>query len=71
MAYETGDMAVGDELTDRAAELKNGSTNSFSLPDRGYYAIALDKDKRPVDACASNMGHCLLFGPWMRTGRRW
>lgn len=62
MAYDAGDTAVADELTDRAAELKKRFNEQFWLPDRGYYAIALDKDKRPVDACASNMGHCLWFG---------
>ena len=34
----------------------------FWLPDRGYFALALDGDKRPVDALASNMGHCLWTG---------
>jgi glycogen debranching enzyme len=32
------------------------------MPERGYYAIALDRDKRQVDACASNIGHCLWLG---------
>ena len=34
----------------------------FWLPDRGWFAMALDADKRPVDALASNMGHCLWTG---------
>ena len=50
------------ELRERAARLKRQFNEQFWLPDRGYYAIALDRKKRPVDACASNMGHCLLFG---------
>ena len=62
MAYDADDTGMGDELTDRAAELKQRFNEQFWLPDRGYYAIALDKDKHPVDACASNMGHCLWFG---------
>ncbi|KIS25985.1 amylo-alpha-1,6-glucosidase [Arthrobacter sp. SPG23] len=62
MAYDVGDAPMGDELTDRAAQLKKRFNEQFWLPDHGYYAIALDKDKRPVDACASNMGHCLWFG---------
>ncbi|GAA4046504.1 glycogen debranching N-terminal domain-containing protein [Arthrobacter methylotrophus] len=62
MAYDAGNTALADELTDRAAQLKTRFNEQFWLPDRGYYAIALDKDKRPVDACASNMGHCLWFG---------
>lgn len=62
MAYETGDLAKAAELRDRAARLKRQFNEQFWLPDKGYYAVALDKDKRPVDACASNMGHCLTTG---------
>ncbi|WP_429597484.1 amylo-alpha-1,6-glucosidase [Arthrobacter crystallopoietes] len=62
LAHEAGDLALGAELRDRAARLKEQSNERFWLPGRRYYAIALDKDKRPVDACASNMGHCLWSG---------
>ena len=62
MAHDAGDRALAAELRDRAAALKKRFNEQFWLPDRGYYAIALDKDKRPVDACASNMGHCLWSG---------
>ncbi|MGH9281855.1 MAG: amylo-alpha-1,6-glucosidase, partial [Acidimicrobiales bacterium] len=34
----------------------------FWLEDRGWYGVALDGRKRPVDALASNMGHCLWTG---------
>ncbi|WP_353713221.1 glycogen debranching N-terminal domain-containing protein [Arthrobacter sp. K5] len=62
LAYDAGDTALGDELTDRAARLKKQFNEQFWIPERGYYAIALDGKKRQVDACASNMGHCLLQG---------
>ena len=62
LAYEAGDMALGNDLTDRAARLKKQFNEQFWIPERGYYAIALDGRKRQVDACASNMGHCLLQG---------
>jgi glycogen debranching enzyme len=62
MAYDVGEESLGAELMDRAERLKKQFNEQFWLPDRGYYAIALDRDKRPVDACASNMGHCLWFG---------
>jgi glycogen debranching enzyme len=62
MAHDAGDRALAAELRDRAAALKKQFNEQFWLPDRGYYAIALDRDKRPVDACASNMGHCLWSG---------
>ncbi len=62
MAYDVGDESLGAELMDRAERLKKQFNEQFWLPERGYYAIALDRDKRPVDACASNMGHCLWFG---------
>lgn len=62
LAYEAGDLALGNDLTERAARLKKQFNEQFWIPERGYYAIALDGRKRQVDACASNMGHCLLHG---------
>lgn len=62
MAYEAGDEGLANDLRERAERLKKQFNEQFWLPDRGYYAIALDRDKRPVDACASNMGHCLWSG---------
>jgi glycogen debranching enzyme len=62
MAHDAGDRALAAELRARAKRLKKRFNEQFWLPDRGYYAIALDRDKRPVDACASNMGHCLWSG---------
>jgi glycogen debranching enzyme len=60
LAYDAGDLALAREYRERAADLKRKFNEQFWLPDRGYYAIALDRDKRPVDACASNMGQCLI-----------
>jgi glycogen debranching enzyme len=62
MARDAGDMDLSAQLQDRAERLKKRFNEAFWLPERGYYAIALDRDKRPVDACASNMGHCLWSG---------
>jgi glycogen debranching enzyme len=62
MAYNAGDSDLAAELEERAARLKQRFNEQFWLPDKGYYALALDRDKRPVDACASNMGQCLWYG---------
>ncbi|OFI38440.1 amylo-alpha-1,6-glucosidase [Arthrobacter sp. SW1] len=62
LAYDAKDFALAREYRERGAELKRKFNEQFWLPDRGYYAIALDRDKRPVDACASNMGQCLISG---------
>jgi glycogen debranching enzyme len=62
LALDAGDAEVAAKYRELAARLKRQFNEQFWLPDRGYYAIALDRDKRPVDACASNMGHGLLFG---------
>ncbi|WP_104176255.1 glycogen debranching N-terminal domain-containing protein [Arthrobacter sp. Y81] len=62
MAYDAGDGALAAELADQAAQLKKRFNEQFWMPERGYYAIALDGKKRQVDACASNMGHCLWHG---------
>lgn len=62
LARSLGDRASERKWADRAAALKISFNERFWLPEKGYFAIALDKDKRPVDSCASNMGHCLWVG---------
>ncbi|RJU01100.1 amylo-alpha-1,6-glucosidase [Arthrobacter frigidicola] len=62
LARQLGDDAGAAKWAHKAAYLKAEFNDRFWLPDRGYFAVALDKDKRPVDACASNMGHCLWLG---------
>jgi glycogen debranching enzyme len=57
-----GDHRAAASWRERAAQLKAAFNEQFWLPERGYFAVALDRDKRPVDACASNMGHCLWTG---------
>jgi len=62
MAYDAGDAPLAARLTDEAAQLKKRFNEEFWMPDRGYFAVALDARKRQVDACASNMGQCLWHG---------
>jgi glycogen debranching enzyme len=61
-AQEAGDQDRARYWADRAAALKTAFNERFWLPERGWFALALDRDKRPVDALASNMGHCLWTG---------
>ncbi len=61
-AWEEGDAEAESRWAERAARLKEAFNRSFWLPDRGWFALALDGDKRPVDSLASNMGHCLWTG---------
>ena len=61
-ATEAGQEETARHWRGKAGALKRRFNDAFWLPDRGYYAIALDRDKRPVDALASNMGHCLWTG---------
>ena len=46
----------------RAADLRTRFNRDFWLEDRGWLAVGLDVDKDPIDALASNMGHCLWTG---------
>jgi len=62
MAYDAGDVALASKLTAEAARLKKNFNEQFWMPERGYYAVALDGKKQQVDACASNMGQCLWHG---------
>ena len=62
LARHFGDDSSAQQWRDRAAELKEEFNKRFWLPDRGQFALALDRDKRAVDASASNIGHCLWTG---------
>ena len=62
IAEGDGDSAAAEHWRQRAATLKHAFHEAFWLPDRGYYALALDGDKKPVDSLASNMGQCLWTG---------
>ncbi|HET6918757.1 MAG TPA: glycogen debranching N-terminal domain-containing protein [Jiangellaceae bacterium] len=62
LAEDLGQPADTTYWRDRAARLKRAFNEQFWLPDRGWYALGLDRDKRPIDALASNMGHCLWAG---------
>jgi glycogen debranching enzyme len=56
------DDATAVRLEGEAATLRERFDTAFWLPERGWYALGLDADKRPVDALASNMGHLLWSG---------
>jgi len=57
-----GDASLADRLESEADQLKARFNRDFWLPDRQYFALALDGDKRPVDSLASNIGHLLWSG---------
>ncbi|MGI9120858.1 MAG: amylo-alpha-1,6-glucosidase [Acidimicrobiales bacterium] len=61
-AHEAGDEATAATYQSRAAELKLAFNRDFWLDDRQWFAMALDGDKKPLDALTSNMGHCLWTG---------
>jgi glycogen debranching enzyme len=56
------DEATAARLEAEAATLRARFDAAFWLPERGWYALGLDADKRPIDALASNMGHLLWSG---------
>lgn len=57
------DTPLADRLEREAAELKQRFDEAYWVEARGgYYALALDRDKRPVDSMCSNMGHLLWSG---------
>jgi len=56
------DEELARRLEDEAAALKERFNRDYWLPERGYFALALDGEKRPVDAITSNAGHLLWSG---------
>ncbi|MBX5475041.1 MAG: amylo-alpha-1,6-glucosidase, partial [Thermoleophilia bacterium] len=57
-----GDPGTAARLEREAAELRARFDAAFWLPELGCYALALDREKRPLDVLASNMGHLLWSG---------
>ncbi|HYZ53108.1 MAG TPA: glycogen debranching N-terminal domain-containing protein [Streptosporangiaceae bacterium] len=62
IAKDMGDGGTVERYTERADSLKRAFNEAFWLPHQGWYAVGLDHDKKPIDALASNMGHCLFTG---------
>jgi glycogen debranching enzyme len=61
-AFEVGDTDTYDRFRAKAAQLKANFNRDFWLEDKGWYAVGLDADKRPIDSLTSNIGHCLWTG---------
>jgi len=61
-AHEMNDPATEAHYRAKARDLKTAFNRDFWLDERGWYAMALDADKTPVDALTSNIGHCLWTG---------
>ncbi|MGA2519425.1 MAG: glycogen debranching N-terminal domain-containing protein [Acidimicrobiales bacterium] len=61
-AREAGDEATFERFRAKATRLKTDFNRDFWLEDRGWFAVGLDGDKRPIDSLTSNMGHCLWTG---------
>ena len=61
-AFEAGDAATYDRFRSKAAQLKANFNRDFWLEEKGWFAVGLDADKKPIDSLTSNMGHCLWTG---------
>ncbi len=61
-AFEVGDTATYERFRAKATHLKAAFNRDFWLDDKGWYAVGLDADKRPIDSLTSNIGHCLWAG---------
>jgi glycogen debranching enzyme len=61
-ADEQGDGDMAARYRSKAAALKTAFNRDFWLEDRGWFAMGLDGDKKPIDGLGSNIGHCLWTG---------
>jgi glycogen debranching enzyme len=57
-----GDAARAEALDGRADALQSRVRERFWLPELGAYALALDRDKRPIEVVSSNAAHALFGG---------
>jgi glycogen debranching enzyme len=57
-----GERDWAEKLRGEAAELKRNFNQAFWMPDRQFFAQALDRDKNPISSISSNPAHCLWSG---------
>ncbi|MBS1190099.1 MAG: hypothetical protein H6R10_1891 [Rhodocyclaceae bacterium] len=57
-----GEAEQAQDLRGKALALRELVERRYWLQQEGFYALALDKDKKPADAIASNAGHLLWCG---------
>jgi glycogen debranching enzyme len=62
LARLLGEPDLATRLETEAADLRRRFDAAFWMPDAGYYAVALDADKRPVGSITSNPAHGLWSG---------
>ena len=60
LVWRDSELAV--RLEKEAQELKRRFNKDFFVPERGFFAIALDGSKKKVDSLTSNIGHLLWSG---------
>jgi glycogen debranching enzyme len=59
LARDLEEHDLADRLEKEAAELKERFNRAFWMDSAGFYALALDGQKRQVPTLTSNPGHCL------------
>jgi glycogen debranching enzyme len=62
IATQLGDTETAGRCDENARLLKQAFNERFYLADSGCFALALDGEKRQVDAITSNIGHLLWTG---------
>jgi glycogen debranching enzyme len=62
LAQRLGERELSLRLDVEATELQRRFDTAFWMDDVGYYAVALDRNKRQVGTITSNPGHCLWSG---------
>jgi len=62
LAEAFGEPEIAQTCRHRAEKLQQLFASSFWLSSEGYFAAALDGQKRPVDAMTTNAGQCLWTG---------
>ncbi len=61
-ATEAGDVEGAAAWRAKADDLRAAFNAEFWLPEQGFLAMGLDRDKRAIDAPCSTAGHCLWTG---------
>ena len=62
MAWMLGERDAASAYWKSAADLKSRFNRDWWMEEEGFFALAMDSQKRLVGAVSSNVGHCLATG---------
>jgi len=62
LAEQQKDEKLSQKWSEKAQQIRTKFNEDFWIPEKGWFAVGLDGDKKQIDSLTSNIGHCLWTG---------